>query len=348
VGSDHRLAGDRADLVSAAGAELVRGPYFDELSVGQVFRGSPSVTLTGGRSAVHGSIVGNRLRLALDDDLALAVTGSGGFVAPPMIWDLSIGQSTVVTQHVKANLFYRSLRFRRMPRLGDTLTTVTTVDGLKENTRRPGRPPTGLAALHIVTTDQHGRDVLDYWRCAMLPLSGSDVAAGPRDDLDGFGQFFSGADESWFSDWDLGAYRDAVPGGHFAGAQVGKRWAVRIADVVTSAPELARLTGNVAAVHHDAAAAGGTRLVYGGHTIGLAFHQICSAIPEVVTVVGWHSCDHTAPVREGDVLVTDVEVVGRRPLPDGGLADLRAVVTATDAAGESRAVLDWTLTVLLA
>ena len=53
----------------------VCGPYFDELSVGQVFDESPSVTLTDGRQAAHQAIVGNRLRLSLDDTLAAEVTG---------------------------------------------------------------------------------------------------------------------------------------------------------------------------------------------------------------------------------------------------------------------------------
>ena len=87
------------------------------------------------------------------------------------MWDVAIGQSTVVTQHVRANLFYRGLRFHRQPFLGDTLHTVTTVEALKENRRRPDREPTGLAVLHIDTTDQDGRTVLDFRRCAMLPLT---------------------------------------------------------------------------------------------------------------------------------------------------------------------------------
>ena len=46
---------------------------------------------------------------------------------PSLVWDVAIGQSTMVTQHVKANLFYRGLAFRRVPRLGDTLRTSTRV-----------------------------------------------------------------------------------------------------------------------------------------------------------------------------------------------------------------------------
>ena len=50
------------------------------------------------------------------------------------------------------------------------------------------------------------------------------------------------------------------------------------ADVVSSAPELARLTLNIAATHHDSRV-GGRRLVYGGHTIGLALAQASRLLP---------------------------------------------------------------------
>jgi acyl dehydratase len=315
-----------------------------------VFAESPATTLTDGRQAVHQGIVGNRLRLSLDDTLAAEVTGREGFASPAFVWDTAIGQSTSVTQHVKANLFYRGLCFRRFPVIGDTLTTVTTVDGLKENTRRPGRPATGLAALHIVTTDQKGRVVLDFWRCAMLPLSADDAPEGPRDDLGVIGHDPSPADLAAAIDgWDLARFRHRVSGEHFADLTVGQTWQVEGADVVSSAPELARLTGNIAAVHHDAEAAGGSRLVYGGHTIGLAMHQATRALPTMVTVAGWQGCDHVGPVHEGDTLLSTVSVENLAPLASGsGLAHLRVTVDATSGGADPAPVLDWRFTAVMA
>lgn len=335
---------------SSAAPRVVRGPYFDELAVGDVFDDSPSVTLTDGMRAAHRAIVGNRLRLSLDDVLAAEVTGASGLVTPALVWDVAIGQSTSVTQHVKANLFYRGLFFRRFPVVGDTLTTVTTVDALKENTRREGRPATGLAALHVVTSDQAGRPVLDFWRCAMLPLSSADAPAGPRDDLDLVGgPADQVATSGAVTGWDLGSFRRRFAGEHFDDVPIGTTWVVQGADVVSSAPELARLTGNVAAVHHDAAAAGGRRLVYGGHTIGIAWHQVTRALPNIVTVVGWTGCDHTGPVHEDDTLLSTVTVEGREPLPGGGgVLHLRVLVEATGSDGSSAPVLDWRVSVVLA
>ena len=112
-------------------------------------------------------------------------------------------------------------------------------------------------------------------------------------------------------------------------------------DVVTSAPELARLTLNIAATHHDSRV-GGRRLVYGGHTIGLALAQASRLLPNLATVLGWQSCDHTGPVYEGDTLYSDLHVEAAEELGDarGGVLSLRSLVYAAGD-GEDRPVLDW-------
>ena len=156
------------------------GPYFDDLEVGQVFDCAPSTTLTAGLAAAHQSIFGDRLRLALDADLCGAVTGAPAALAhPALVCDVAIGQSTLVTQRVKANLFYRGLTFHRFPVIGDTLFTRTEVVGLQAERGQAGRAPTGMAALRMTTIDQVGRLVLDFYRCAMLPMSPDGGRDGP-------------------------------------------------------------------------------------------------------------------------------------------------------------------------
>ncbi len=324
---------------------VAEGPYFDELEVGQRFDHAPPLTLTNGHAAQHQAILGDRMLLPLSAPLSAAVTGSGQLAHPALVWNVAIGQSTLATHHVKANLFYRGLALHRAPRIGDTLSTTTEVVGLRENQRREGRAPTGLAALHIHTVDQAGRTVLDFWRCAMLPLRDADTATGHEDDLSSLGtapleETMQGLTRSW----DLGAFPD-VPGP--VGLTEGDVIEVGGGDVVTSAPELARLTLNVAKVHHDSTAGGGRRLVYGGHTIGLALSQVTRAIPGLVTVAAWEGCDHFGPVHEGDTVRTRVVVGRSRPQPHGGrLVDLQALVAADGE--EPRPVLDWRLVAVLA
>jgi acyl dehydratase len=322
----------------------VSGPYFDDLQVGQVFDAAPSMTLTAGAAAVHQSIVGDRLRLALDAELAAAVTGAPGPLAhPALVCDVAIGQTTLATQRVKANLFYRGLAFHRFPVIGDTLFTRTEVVGLKQNSTKPGRAPTGLAALRMTTVDDVGRLVLDFHRCAMLPLSETAPDTGHTDDLSTIGTEQAPIPDPT-ADWNADAYRAKVPGAHF---DAGLPGAVLLssADIVSGAPELARLTLNIAATHHDWRP-GGQRLVYGGHTIGLALAQANRLLPNIVTVLGWQSCDHTGPVHEGDTLYSELHVEGAVSLPEGrgGILQLRSVVYAV---GEpDQQVLDWRFTVL--
>lgn len=322
----------------------VSGPFFEDLEVGQVFDTAPAMTLTAGAAAVHQSILGDRLRLSLDAELAMAVTGSTGPLAhPALVCDAAIGQSTLVTQRVKANLFYRGLMFHRFPVIGDTLFTRTEVVGLRQNTAKAGRPPTGLAALRMTTVDDVGRLVLDFHRCAMLPLRDDAPDTGRADDLSTIG-----ADQPDPPDptagWDADVYRTKVPAARFDSGLAGAVL-VSTADVVSSAPELARLTLNIAATHHDWRV-GGQRLVYGGHTIGLALAQATRLLPNLVTVLGWQSCDHTGPVHEGDTLYSELHVERAVPLPDGrgGVLELRSLVYAV---GEpDRQVLDWRFTAL--
>ena len=331
---------------------MQEGPYFDELAVGQEFGGAPGITLTSGLAAAHQAITGDRLVLATDHDLCRRVTGGDPLASPSLVWDVAIGQSTVVTQHVKANLFYRGLAFRRAPRLGDTLRTSTQVVALKQNQPREGRAPTGLAVLRITTVNQLRRPVLDFWRCAMLPLREEDRQTGHADDLASVGQAIDDP-AGLVSGWQLGWFARQAAGPRLAELRAGQSWGVPGGDVVSGAPELARLTLNIAMAHHDAQAAGGRRLVYGGHVIGLALAQAARSLPSLVTVAAWHGCDHLGPVHEGDTLRSAISVEQVDPLPDGGgLVHLRSRVRAEAPAGDDegrhrcegsapRDVLDW-------
>jgi acyl dehydratase len=324
-----------------AAAERVGGPFFEDLQVGDLIEDAPALTLTDGHAALHQAIVGDRLRLALDATLAAQVVGAEApLVHPALVCDVAIGQSTLITRRVIANLFYRGLVLRRFPIIGDTLRTTTEVVALKQNSSRP----TGLAVLRVRTADQHGHRILDFWRCAMLPLRDPDGETGHVDDLDAIpATLDEQALRAGTAGWDLGAFRAAAPGAHFGELVEGTTWTVEGGDVVSAAPELARLSLNVATAHHDETATG-RRLVYGGHTIGIAASQLTRALPNLVTILAWHGCDHLGPVFEGDTLRSDIELERAEPLrAGGGLVHLRSRVEA-----DRGPVLDWRLVGVMA
>jgi acyl dehydratase len=325
--------------VTASDQVQLAGPFYDDLVLGQVFDRLPGLTLSEGHAAFHQAVLGDRLRLALDRHLAAEVTGVQEPPAHPgLVCDIAIGQSTLATQRVIANLFYRGLALRRSPRIGDTLRTTTEVVALRDTSVRAGRQPSGLAALRIQTVDQEGRAVLDFHRCAILPMRSHAVRPGHADDLNTISAEFDLASlTDCVAGWDLRAYRAAVPGEHGDAFKPGTEFVIESGDTVTCAPELVRLSLNAAAAHSDPASSGRSRrLVYGGHTIGVALAHVTRALPNLLTVAAWRSCDHLAPVYEGDVLHSTVAVETNRPAAGEGatLIELRVRTHAIRADGD--------------
>jgi 2-methylfumaryl-CoA hydratase len=328
---------------------VVGGPWFEEFERGQIFDDAPGLTLTAGHAGLHQSLVGDRLWLALDAALCGEVTGHDRpLVHPNLVCDVAIGQSTGLSQRVLGNLFYRGLVLARPVFVGETLRTRSEIVGLKQNRRRPGAPATGLVAMRVRTTDEYGEQVLDFWRCPMIPLRDPEAETGHTDDFAGIPQDLDQAKvvAARPADWRLDRLRAAVPGPYYDELEPGQTFVVEAGETVTGAPELARLTLNVATAHTDATLSPhGRRLVYGGHTISIAAAHATRAIPAIATILAWRSCEHIAPVFEGDVLRTELCVVDRSP---GGLLELRARVGSVRPGAESTPVLDWSFVAVVA
>jgi 2-methylfumaryl-CoA hydratase len=332
--------------MEAASQVRVGGPYFEDLERGAVFD-APGLTISWGHVAIHQAICGDRLLLPLDAQLSAEVTRRDDvLIHPNLVCDVAIGQSTEPTQRVVGNLFYRGLVLDRPVFRGDTLRTRTEIVALKQNRRRDGVPPTGLAVLRIRTSNQHGESVLDFHRCPMIPLGDPEAETGHADSFDAIP---SELDPDRVlaaipADWDYGALRERAKAALIP--EPGTVLEMEGRDTVTTAPELARMTLNLAMTHRDpGAGARGRRLVYGGQTISIAAAHTARALPGLATIVAWRSCEHSAPVFEGDVLATEVTVASVTSLEvaDASLVELRAVVHADRGSGEEPdQVLDWT------
>ena len=350
-----------ADKREESGAQrdvvTIAGPWFEEFTRGDCFTDAPAVTLTDGYCALSQAICGDRLRLPLDAALAQRVTGSAApVVNPTLLCNLAIGQSTHASQRVMGNLFYRGLILKRPVFVGETISTTTKVVALRQNRARPGRAASGMVVLEMTVTNQEGGEVMRFWRCPMIPCRDPQALTGLEDSLDPFPEDLAREDlVAAVPDWDLDLFAAALTGDHFAALEPGRQFAVESRDTVTSAPELARLTLNLAMTHRDEAqSVYGRRLVYGGHTIAIAAAQLSRALPNMVTILGWRRCDHVAPVFELDILRSVVTLGEKYPLAGrGGLVDVGVEVFATRGreAPEQEAevkVLDWQLVALFA
>ena len=331
-------------------------PWFEDFKVGDDSSQVPSITITEGYVALHQAIFGDRLRLPLDNNLSSLVTDKDEtLVNPSVVCNLAIGQSTVPSQRVMGNLFYRGLVLQQPVFIGDTLTTKTKVVALKQNKIKQGRPASGMVALEMHVRNQHDDTVMLFWRCPMIPCQDPEADTGQADSFDLMPDKIAMSElERAVPDWKFERYRDSVGGSHFSDLEVDSKIQVEAQDTVTLAPELVRLTLNMAMTHTDATyGIYGKRLVYGGHTISMAAAQISRALPNMMTILGWYHCDHVAPVFEQDILRSDITIVDTHPLAEGGIVILHLKSFATRGQeapdpGENIKVLDWRLATLFA
>ncbi len=331
-------------------------PWFEDFEIGDDFSDVPSVTLTSGHSVAHQMMFGDRMRLPLDHALASIVTGvERPPVNPSLVCNMAIGLSTIPTQRVLGNLFYRGLALHQPVFLGDTLTTSTRVVALRQNRIKPGRAASGMVVLEIDVRNQRNETVMHLWRCPMVPCKDPDVDTGRNDSFDDFPERISDQQiAALVPKWDYRAFVAATPGKHLEDYQPGDRFEVQARDTVTLAPELVRMTLNLAMTHTDAAMSiYGKRLVYGGHTISMAAAQAVRALPNLLGILAWFRCDHLAPVFEGDILRSVVSVMELSPFNGGGIVRLKVEVFADRGAEAPEAasdvqVLEWELAGLLA
>ncbi len=314
------------------------GPFYDELTVGHRFAAPPSHTLTTGDAATYRSICGDHWAPGLDHRLAARLTNDSRPLAHPgLVVALSIGASTVATRRVVANLFYRGLALARPVHLGETVQTSTEVRALCDSSLKPGGQPRGKVLLGITTTADDDV-VLAFERCALLPcqhdsLPGHNDDIGPRSRPLTLNEYQINAPP----DWDV-----ALLGEH-DGWAVGEVRIDPLRDVVERATSLVRATHNLASVHRDAGASPyDRRLVYGGHTVALAQASLERSVDGLATLIGWHECNHTSPVFEGDLLSFEHELIDQQPSGDGMLRAVNVTVTAHRDNGERHIVLDWT------
>ena len=324
-------------------SEKVPGTYFDDLTVGQILPPSPDLTITSGEIAMYQSICGDPLPTSLSLPLAEKVTGvSKRVINPGLLMHFSIGQSTVATKQVIANLFYRGVSFKRPVFEGETLHTEVVIKGLKDLTLRKDRSPRGLVLLGITTTCVDDDSILvDYERCAMVKARNPEHLPGHCDDLGSVEKEI--VLDNWKSlvpmSWDLSHLvvknqEDWV---------VGMKKIDDLCDTVSNAMELVRLTQNQAPVHRNAdTSPTGERLVYGGHTVGLAQASLNRLVPRNATILGWQSCDHLGPVHEGDVLSFEHTLLDQETLTNGKISAIKTEVFCIKGDEKSN-VLDWRL-----
>jgi acyl dehydratase len=315
------------------------GPMYEDFSVGATLPPLPSITLTEADNAIYRAITGDQHQMAADATKYRSASGGGGMLANPgLVLQYSIGQTTMATRQAIANLYYRSVRVLRPVEIGQTLSTTTTVLGLKDSAPK-GDQFRGKVWLGISTSSEDG-PVVEYERCALVRGRGPDQP-GHADAIPGPSDPSPLADLTDLApDWDL----SGLPGTEWG---LDDTRVDPLRDHVDLAAPLARLTFNQAAVHRDVTlTANGRRLVYGGHVQGLAQGSLTRMLPGLAAIVAWDGCDHIGPAFEGDLIEFRHTPVERATAGSGHLTRFEVLGTkiadGLDGVAEPVDILRWT------
>lgn len=316
------------------------GNYFEDFRVGQVLNHATPRTITVGDVALYTALYGTRFAVNSSDEFARALGLERAPVDDLLAFHMVFGKTVPdVSLNAVANLGYANGRFGVPVYPGDTVTTTSTVTGLKQNSN--GR--TGVVYVNSVGRNQRDEVVLDYTRWVMVNKADQDAPEPevvipelpkavpaeslllPQVDLTGYDRALAGSEFGW-NDYTVGERIDHVDGMTIEEAE----------------HQLAtRLYQNTAKVHFDQFAANSgrfqRRLIYGGHIISLARALSFNGLANAFKVLAINAGSHANPTFAGDTIYAYSEVLDKFELPGNSTAGalrLRLVATKDRPAGD--------------
>jgi 2-methylfumaryl-CoA hydratase len=296
------------------------GNFFEDFRFGQTIVHATPRTVTVGDAALYTSLYGTRFAVQSSDAFAKAI----GYPASPLddllTFHVVFGKTTPdISLNAIANLGYANCRFLKPAYPGDTLSSVSEVIGVKENSNRE----TGTVYVRSTGRNQKGEVVLEYVRWVMVRKRHKDApapeavvpelpsrvdpaglgSAVPKLDIGKYDLALAGSPYRW-GDYEVGEKIDHVDGMTLEEAEH---------QIAT------RLYQNTAKVHFnqhtEAKGRFGKRIVYGGVVISLARALSFNGLANAFHLAAINGGRHVSPCFAGDTVYAWSEVLEKAELP---------------------------------
>lgn len=311
------------------------GNFFEDFRIGQTIRHATPRTVTVGDVALYTALYGSRFAVQSSDAFARAIGYRHAPVDDMLVFHVVFGKTVPdISLNAVANLGYAACRFLAPVYPGDTLSSVSEVIGLKENSNRQ----TGVVYVRSRGFNQHGDVVLDYVRWVMVRKRDPNAAVAeehvpdlpkalPADALGDACPAISVADYDFalagqphrWGDYKAGEKIDHVDG-----------MTVEEAEHMIAT----RLYQNTAKVHFNQFTEGqgrfGRRLIYGGHVISLARALSFNGLANAFHIAAINGGRHVAPLFAGLTVHAWTQVLETAEIPgrdDVGALRLRTIAT---------------------
>lgn len=311
------------------------GNFFEDFRVGQVIRHATPRTVTAGDTALYTALYGSRFAVQSSDAFATAVGYPQAPVDDLLTFHIVFGKTVPdISLNAVANLGYADCRFLAPVYAGDTLSTVSEVIGLKENSNAK----TGTVYVRSVGANQRGEEVLSYVRWVMVrkrdeaaPAPEAVVPQLPKHvDLAALGAACPQIDRARWDDGLAGSpYRF---GDYAAGEKIDHVDGMTVQEAEHQIAT--RLYQNTAKVHFnqhsEARGRFGRRLIYGGHVISLARALSFNGLANAFHIAALNGGRHVAPLFGGGTVFAWSEILETAELPGrSDVGALRIVTRAT-------------------
>lgn len=303
-----------------AATKATLGNYFEDFELGQVIQHATPRTLTEGDVAVYTALYGARFAVQSSDMFARTLGYPRAPIDDLLVFHTVFGKTVPdISLNAVANLGYADCRFLAPVYPGDTLSAVSEVIGLKENSNRE----TGVVYVRTRGLNQDGEAVLEYVRWVMvrkwnksapapephvpdLPEQVEPEALGhglPNIARQDYDTAFAGSPFLW-GDYEIGERIDHIDG----------------VTIEEAEHQLAtRLYQNTARVHFnqhtESAGRFGRRLIYGGVVMSLARALSFNGLANAYHLAAINGGRHVAPCFAGDTVYAWSEVIEKAELP---------------------------------
>ncbi len=305
------------------------GRFFEDYAVGDVLTHAVPRTVSGGERALYHALYPARHALYSSDEFARA----SGLPSSPLddliAFHVVFGKTVPdVSLNAVANLGYAEGRWLKPVYSGDTLSSVSEVIGLKQNSN--GK--TGVVYVRTTGTNQNGEAVMEYCRWVMVRKKNPDAPApetvipelktvlAPKDlvipeglDFTSYDFALAGEPHRW-GDYEIGETIDHVDG-----------VTVEEAEHMMAT----RLWQNTAKVHFDVTVRPEGRLIYGGHVISMARALSFNGLANAQMIVGLNGGAHANPCLAGDTIKVWSEVLDKAETSAPGVGAIRLRLVAT-------------------
>ncbi len=310
------------------------GNYFEDFRLGQEIVHATPRTVTEGDVALYTALCGSRFAINSSNPFAVELGLERAPIDSILAFHIVFGKTVAdISLNAIANLGYAGGRFGQPVYPGDTLSTTSSVIGLRQN--KDGK--TGVVYVRSTGVNQRGEMVVEYIRWVMVRKNDLNAPAPEPhipelpdavavDDLvvpyqlrtGGYNTDLAGSTYLW-DDYTVGERIDHVDG-----------MTIEEAEHMLAT----RLYQNTAKVHFNQHVEKdgrfGRRIIYGGHIISLARALSFNGLANALNVAAINGGRHTNPTFAGDTVYAWSEILDKMALPgraDFGALRVRTVAT---------------------